>query len=113
VVAARMGRAYHGESALAAEAELTTLAAELDRTHAGAAASLREGMAEASSRRLPALRRRSTLAAAAVGRPKRCGSTRTQPSEGYQIWVVCRCSRSGPGRTLDRQPRRSVARSRR
>ena len=46
VVAARMRRAYHAESALAAEAELITLAAELDRTHPGAAASLREGMAE-------------------------------------------------------------------
>src|SRR5215207_8401059 len=46
VVAARMRRAYHAESALAAEAELCALAAELDRTHPGAAASLREGMPE-------------------------------------------------------------------
>jgi putative transposase len=46
VVASRMRRAYHANSALAAEAELTALAAELDRTHPGAAASLREGMAE-------------------------------------------------------------------
>jgi putative transposase len=46
VVAARMRRAYHAESALAAEAELTALAAELDKTHPGAAASLREGMTE-------------------------------------------------------------------
>ena len=46
VVTARMRRAYHASSALAAEAELTALAAELDRTHPGAAASLREGMAE-------------------------------------------------------------------
>jgi putative transposase len=46
VVAARMRRAYHADSALAAEAELTMLADELDRTHPGAAASLREGMAE-------------------------------------------------------------------
>jgi putative transposase len=46
VVAARMRRAYHADSALAAEAELTALAGELDRTHPGAAASLREGMAE-------------------------------------------------------------------
>ena len=46
VVGARMRRAYHADSALGAEAELTTLAAELDRTHPGAAASLREGMAE-------------------------------------------------------------------
>jgi transposase-like protein len=45
-VTSRMRRAYHADSALAAEAELTALAAELDRTHPGAAASLREGMAE-------------------------------------------------------------------
>jgi putative transposase len=45
-VATRMRRAYHADSALAAEAELTALAAELDKTHPGAAASLREGMAE-------------------------------------------------------------------
>ncbi|HEX2301721.1 MAG TPA: IS256 family transposase [Pseudonocardiaceae bacterium] len=46
VVASRMRRAYHADSALAAESELTVLATELDRTHPGAAASLREGMAE-------------------------------------------------------------------
>jgi putative transposase len=46
VVASRMRRAYHADSALAAEAELTALATELDRAHPGAAASLREGMAE-------------------------------------------------------------------
>ncbi len=41
-----MRRAYHADSALAAEAALTALAAELDKTHPGAAASLREGLAE-------------------------------------------------------------------
>jgi putative transposase len=46
VVEARMRRAYHAESALAAEADLTALAAELDKTHPGAAASLREGLAD-------------------------------------------------------------------
>jgi transposase-like protein len=46
VVTARMRRAYHAPSALAAEAQLTALAAELDRTHPGAAASLREGLDE-------------------------------------------------------------------
>jgi len=45
-VTSRMRRAYHADSALAAAAELTALAAELDRTHPGAAASLREGMDE-------------------------------------------------------------------
>jgi putative transposase len=46
IVASRMRRAYHAGSALAAQAELDALAGELDRTHPGAAASLREGMAE-------------------------------------------------------------------
>jgi transposase-like protein len=45
VVAARMRRAYHADSALA-EAELSALAGELDKTHPGAAASLREGLQE-------------------------------------------------------------------
>jgi putative transposase len=44
VVASRMRRAYHADSALAAEADLRALAAELDKTHPGAAASLREGL---------------------------------------------------------------------
>jgi transposase-like protein len=46
VVATRMRRAYHADSALAAETQLCALATELDRTHPGAATSLREGMAE-------------------------------------------------------------------
>jgi transposase-like protein len=45
-VAKRMRAAYHAESALAAEAQLEGLARELQRTHPGAAASLREGLAE-------------------------------------------------------------------
>lgn len=42
----RMRQAYHAESALEAEAQLLTLARELDTTHPGAAASLREGLDE-------------------------------------------------------------------
>lgn len=42
----RMRQAYHADSALAAQALLEGLAAELDKTHPGAAASLREGMVE-------------------------------------------------------------------
>jgi transposase-like protein len=42
----RMRQAYHAESALQAEGLLAELAGELDKTHPGAAASLREGMAE-------------------------------------------------------------------
>ena len=41
-----MRQAYHAESALKAEGLLEQLARELDKTHPGAAASLREGMAE-------------------------------------------------------------------
>ncbi len=41
-----MHAAYHAGSALEAEAQLTALARELDKTHPGAAASLCEGMAE-------------------------------------------------------------------
>ena len=39
-----MTDAYHAASALQAEAALLALAGELDRTHPGAAASLREGL---------------------------------------------------------------------
>jgi putative transposase len=42
----RMRIAYHAASALDAQAQLEALARELDKTHPGAAASLREGLAE-------------------------------------------------------------------
>jgi hypothetical protein len=42
----RMRTAYHAASALDAEAQLLTLARELDKTHPGAAGSLREGLPE-------------------------------------------------------------------
>jgi putative transposase len=45
-VGKRMRAAYRAESALAAEAQLEALANELERTHPGAPASLREGLAE-------------------------------------------------------------------
>jgi transposase-like protein len=45
-VGRRMTDAYHASSALEAEAALLALAKELDRTHPGAAASLREGLDE-------------------------------------------------------------------
>jgi putative transposase len=45
-VGRRMTDAYHTLSALESEAALLTLAKELDRTHPGAAASLREGLHE-------------------------------------------------------------------
>jgi putative transposase len=46
VAGRRMRQAYHAESALKADGLLAGLAGELDKTHPGAAASLREGMAE-------------------------------------------------------------------
>lgn len=46
VVEKRIREAYHASSAVEAEGLLTALARELDRSHPGAAASLREGMAE-------------------------------------------------------------------
>jgi putative transposase len=46
VVEKRMREAYHARSAVEAEGLLTALARELDRTHPGAAASVREGMPE-------------------------------------------------------------------
>ena len=45
-VARRMRRAYHHGDPLIAQAELEALARELDRSHPGAAVSLREGLAE-------------------------------------------------------------------
>jgi len=45
-VARRMREAYHADSALQAQALLEALAKELDKTHPGAAGSLREGLAE-------------------------------------------------------------------
>jgi transposase-like protein len=45
-VGRRMRRAYHADSVLEAEAQLSALGHELEKTHPGAAASLREGLAE-------------------------------------------------------------------
>jgi putative transposase len=45
-VTSRIRAAYHADSALVAEAHLEALAKQLDRTHPGAAGSLREGLAE-------------------------------------------------------------------
>src|SRR5665811_1574951 len=45
-VTKRMRAPYRADSALAAEAQLEALAKELERTHPGAAGSLREGLAE-------------------------------------------------------------------
>jgi transposase-like protein len=89
VVASRMRRAYHADSALAAEADLSALAAELDRTHPGAAASLREGMAE-------------TLTVLRLGVPPTLARTLRSTNA---IWVFGSRGRSGrcfPGRRSTR-----------
>ena len=46
MVAKRMRAAYHNPDPLVAQAKLEALVRELDRSHPGAAASLREGLAE-------------------------------------------------------------------
>src|SRR5665648_979791 len=45
-VTKRMRAAYHAQSAILSQAQLDALAKELERTHPGAAASLREGLSE-------------------------------------------------------------------
>ncbi len=89
VVTARMRRAYHAPSAVAAEAELTALAAELDKTHPGAAASLREGLPE-------------TLTVLRLGVPPTLARTLRSTNA---IWVFGSRGRSGrcfPGRRARR-----------
>jgi transposase-like protein len=90
VVAARMRRAYHAESALAAEAELTALAAELDRTHPGAAASLREGMAE-------------TLTVLRLGVPPTLARTLRSTNAIESMISICRTHASNVKRWRDGQ----------
>jgi putative transposase len=90
VVAARMRRAYHAESALAAEAELTALAAELDKTHPGAAASLREGMAE-------------TLTVLRLGVPPTLARTLRSTNAIESMISICRSHASNVKRWRDGQ----------
>jgi putative transposase len=77
VVASRMRRVYHADCALAAEAELNALAAELDRTHRSAAASLREGMAE-------------TLTVLRLGVPPTLGRTIRSTNAIESMISICR-----------------------
>ncbi|MEN3267198.1 MAG: putative transposase [Pseudonocardia sp.] len=88
VVAARMRRAYHADSALAAEAELRALAAELDRTHPGAAASLREGMAE-------------TLTVLRLGVPPTVARTLRSTNAIESMICICRTHASNVKRLRD------------
>jgi transposase-like protein len=73
----RMRQAYHAASALQAEGMLAELAAELDKTHPGAAASLREGMAE-------------TLSVLALGVPPTLARTLRSTNSIESMIGICR-----------------------
>lgn len=73
----RMRQAYHAASALQAEGLLTELARELDKTHPGAAASLREGMAE-------------TLSVLALGVPPTLARTLRSTNSIESMIGICR-----------------------
>jgi putative transposase len=90
VVTARMRRAYHAESALAAEAELIALAGELDKTHPGAAASLREGLHE-------------TLAVLRLGVPPTLARTLRSTNAIESMISICRDHASNVKRWRDGQ----------
>jgi putative transposase len=90
VVAARMRRAYHADSALAAEAELTALATELDRTHPSVAASLREGLAE-------------TLTVLRLGVPPTLARTLRSTNAVESMISICRTHASNVKRWRDGQ----------
>jgi putative transposase len=73
----RMRQACHAASALQAEGLLTELAAEMDKTHPGAAASLREGMAE-------------TLSVLALGVPPTLARTLRSTNSIESMIGICR-----------------------
>ena len=73
----RMRQAYHAASALQAEGLLAELAAELDKTHPGAAASLREGMTE-------------TLSVLALGVPPTLARTLRSTNSIESMIGICR-----------------------
>ena len=76
-VAKRMRRAYHHADPLIAQAELEALARELDRSHPGAAASLREGLAE-------------TLAITRLGVPPTLARTLRSTNSIESMIEICR-----------------------
>ena len=73
----RMRQACHAESALQAEGLLAELARELDKTHPGAAASLREGLAE-------------TLSVLALGVPPTLARTLRSTNSIESMIGICR-----------------------
>jgi putative transposase len=76
-VAKRMRRAYHHPDPLIAQAELEALARELDRSHPGAASSLREGLAE-------------TLAIGRLGVPPTLARTLRSTNSIESMIAICR-----------------------
>jgi putative transposase len=76
-VAKRMRRAYHQPDALVAQAELEALARALDRSHPGAAASLREGLPE-------------TLPVARLGVPPTLARTLRSTNSVESMIAICR-----------------------
>jgi transposase-like protein len=90
LVQRRMREAYHAESALAAEAKLTSLAKELDKTHPGAAASLREGLQE-------------TLAVLRLGVPPTLARTLRSTNPIESMISICRNHSTNVKHWLDGQ----------
>jgi transposase-like protein len=76
-VAKRMRRAYHHPDPLVAQGELEALARELDRSHPGAAGSLREGLAE-------------TLTIARLGVPPTLARTLRSTNSIESMISICR-----------------------
>jgi putative transposase len=89
-VAKRMRRAYHHSDPLVAQAELEALARELDRSHPGAAGSLREGLAE-------------TLTIARLGVPPTLARTLRSTNSIESMISICRDHASNVKRWRDGQ----------
>jgi putative transposase len=86
----RMRAAYHADSALAAEALLTALARELDKTHPSAAASLREGLDD-------------TLTVLRLGVPPTLARTLRSTNAIESMISICRTKSSNVKRWRDGQ----------
>ena len=86
----KMRAAYHADSALDAEAQLTALARKLDKTHPSAAASLREGMAE-------------TLTVLRLGVPPTLARTLRSTNAIESMISICRQHSANVKRWRDRQ----------
>jgi putative transposase len=89
-VAKRMRRAYHHADPLIAQAELEALARELDRSHPGAAASVREGLTE-------------TLTIARLGVPPTLARTLRSTNSIESMIEICR-DHAANARALARRP---------